>query len=102
MNEGLVQSIDCYYDKSRKLFIGIFGLGEDVCGYPRLVHGGLSAAVADESFGGLIFSLKEHGVLPGGPAYTARLEIDYARPVPANTRVVALARLDELDGRKVW
>lgn len=70
--------------------------------YPRLVHGGLSAAVADESFGGLIFALKEHGVLPGGPAYTARLELDYARPVPANTKVVVVAKVEQLEGRKVW
>lgn len=64
MDEGLVKGIECFYNRKDHAFIGVFRLGEDVCGYPRLVHGGLSAAVADESFGGLVLALKENGVLP--------------------------------------
>lgn len=33
MDEGLVNSIDCWYNKRDHMFIGVFTLGEDVCGY---------------------------------------------------------------------
>lgn len=50
----------------------------DVCGYPRIVHGGLTAAILDETFGFLLFALKHHGQLPfWQPAFTAHLEVDY-------------------------
>ena len=39
-------------------------LGREVCGFPRIVHGGLTAAIIDESFGGLLFALKQQKALP--------------------------------------
>ena len=39
-------------------------LGREVCGFPRIVHGGLTAAIIDESFGGLLFALKKQRALP--------------------------------------
>lgn len=39
-------------------------LGREVCGFPRIVHGGLTAAIIDESFGGLLFALKKQKALP--------------------------------------
>ncbi len=46
-------------------------LGREVCGFPRIVHGGLTAAIIDESFGGLLFALKQSRALNfWGPAYT--------------------------------
>ena len=35
----------------------------EVCGFPRVVHGGLTAAIIDESFGGLLFALKQQKAL---------------------------------------
>ena len=50
----------------------------DVCGYPRIVHGGLTAAILDETFGFLFYAMKHHKQLPfWQPAYTAHLEVDY-------------------------
>ena len=41
--------------------------------FPRIVHGGLTAAIIDESYGGLLFALKKAGALRfWGPAYTGR------------------------------
>ena len=40
------------------------------------MHGGLTAAIVDESFGGLLFALKQAGGLGfWGPAYTVNLEV---------------------------
>lgn len=48
----------------------------EVCGFPRVVHGGLTASIMDETFGFLLFALKQHRQLPfWGPAYTAHLEV---------------------------
>ena len=52
--------------------------GREVCGYPQTVHGGMTAAVIDETLGGLCISLWKTGALGfRPPAYTARLEVDY-------------------------
>jgi hypothetical protein len=34
--------------------------------------------------------------------YTARLEVDYVTPLPAETVVVCSARVESLAGRKLW
>lgn len=55
----------------RPRFYSVISLGREVCGFPRIVHGGLTAAIIDESFGGLLFALKQSRALKfWGPAYT--------------------------------
>ena len=50
------------------------------CGYPRILHGGMTAAVLDEAFGFLFLSLRHHGQLPfRAPAFTAHLEVAYRK-----------------------
>jgi acyl-coenzyme A thioesterase PaaI-like protein len=71
-------------------------------GHPRITHGGFSAALIDETAGGLIFKLKQAGKLGPGPAYTARLEVDYKLPLQTQTVVVCTARVVSIEGRKVW
>ena len=54
-----------------------------VCGFPTIVHGGLTATVMDETLGFLLFALKKQKALPfWGPAYTAHLEVDYKAVCP--------------------
>lgn len=50
--ERMVQDMVCVYNKHKREFHTIVRVGTDVCGYPRTVHGGLTAAIADETFGG--------------------------------------------------
>lgn len=51
-----------------------------VCGYPRVQHGGFSAALMDEVMGMLFLALRARRRLPFvGPAFTARLEVDYKK-----------------------
>lgn len=57
---------------------GMLCMCRGVCGYPRVLHGGFTAAYLDESLGLLFYALRQHGCLPFiGPAFTAHLEVDY-------------------------
>lgn len=52
----------------------------NTAGYPATCHGGLTAAIVDETFGGLYSSLLTSGKLGVTiPGLTARLEMDYKR-----------------------
>ena len=64
-------------------------------GGPGVVHGGAVAAFFDDLMG---FVPVAHLV----PAVTARLEIDYRRPIPLGISVRGEAWLTERDGRKLW
>ncbi len=64
-------------------------------GAPGLIHGGLLAAAFDEVLGGLNW-------LVGAPAVTARLETDFRRPVPVGSKVVIVATIEGVAGRKVY
>ena len=52
--EAMVREMVCVYNRNTKEFHTIVRVGRDVCGYPRTVHGGLTAAIADETFGGAL------------------------------------------------
>ena len=60
--------------------------GPDIINHVRLYlrsssllrHSGMTAAIVDESFGGLLLALRQAGALPfWGPAFTASLEVAY-------------------------
>ena len=73
-----------------------------MCGHRGIVHGGLSAALLDETLGGAVYCLKAAGLVGRGPAFTAALEVDYKAPLPAGSVVAVVAVLDRVDGRKAW
>jgi acyl-coenzyme A thioesterase PaaI-like protein len=106
--ETMVQSkqigeFRCFYEKAGKKFHSVVQLGNDVCGFPQTVHGGLTAAIVDETLGGLgvcMWRAGKLGVRP--PAYTARLEVDYKRKIPAGSTILVTAELDHVEGRKIW
>jgi len=64
-------------------------------GGPGIAHGGVVAAVLDDLFGFLLYRA-------GFPMVTARLEIDYKRPIAVEVDYAAEARIDSREGRKVW
>ena len=67
----------------------------EVCGYPNTVHGGLTAAIMDEAFGGLMFNIWRSGQLGLSlPAVTARLEVDYCNRLPQNAVVLCTTKLE--------
>jgi acyl-coenzyme A thioesterase PaaI-like protein len=64
-------------------------------GAPGLAHGGLLGTAFDEALGALNWLLLV-------PAVTARLEVDFRRPVPVGSVLHIDARIVGQDGRKVY
>jgi acyl-coenzyme A thioesterase PaaI-like protein len=64
-------------------------------GGPGLLHGGLLNTAFDECLGA-------PGLIVGRPAVTARLEVDFRRPVPVGAKVWITSRIDAVAGRKVY
>jgi acyl-coenzyme A thioesterase PaaI-like protein len=62
-------------------------------GPPGWLHGGMSGLLLDEVLG-------KAAAVPGYPGMTARLELDYRRPVPLSTPLRFGARITEVAGRK--
>lgn len=64
-------------------------------GAPGLAHGGLLSTAFDEALGALNWLLLV-------PAVTARLEVDFRRPVPVGSVLHIDARITGVAGRKVY
>jgi len=69
-------------------------LGKAFEGAPGRAHGGIVAALLDETMG-LVMAIND--VL----AYTVQLHISYLAPTPVNEPIIARAWLKERDGRKL-
>lgn len=80
-----------------KSLVSISYLGEDLCGHPGLVHGGLLATLLDEGLARCCFA-----ALPNKVGMTANLNINYRNPTPAGGFVVLRARTTRVEGRKAW
>uniref|UniRef100_A0A061RV78 Thioesterase superfamily member 4 n=1 Tax=Tetraselmis sp. GSL018 TaxID=582737 RepID=A0A061RV78_9CHLO len=102
LKSGLVNDIHCFFDADKRRFHTLLDLGPDVCGHPTIVHGGITAAIMDEAFGGLIFCLKKKKVLGPGPPFTVKLEVEYKKPIRVNRNIVCSTEILDVDGRKVW
>jgi len=87
----------CWTEKGGKSLVSISHLGTDVCGHPGIVHGGLLATMLDEGLARCCFAALPHNV-----GVTAKLEINYRKPVHAGTYVVLRARTIRVEGRKAW
>lgn len=73
---------------------GRFVVTEHHQGAPGLAHGGLLAASMDELLGSLNWLLM-------APAVTAKLGVDFLRPVPVGTELGLHAEVTAIAGRKV-
>ena len=72
-------------------------LGEELCGHPTIIHGGLLATLLDEGLARACFP-----ALPNKIGVTASLKIDYRAPCPAGSYVVLKAETTKVEGRKAW
>lgn len=84
-------------EKDGKSLVSIFYLGEDVCGHPGIVHGGLLATLLDEGLARCCFP-----ALPNKVGMTANLNINYRKPAPAGRYYVLRAKTVNVEGRKAW
>jgi uncharacterized protein (TIGR00369 family) len=64
-------------------------------GGPGVVHGGAAAAFFDDLMGFVMMAHQQ-------PAVTARLEMNYLRPIPLGMTLQAEAWLAAQEGRKAW
>lgn len=102
LRQELIDDIIFLFDDQNNLFHTIISLGTDIAGHPRITHGGFTSAVMDEATGGLVYALKNQGQLGEGPAFTARLEVNYRKPLPTNIVILCTAKVDNVEGRKIW
>jgi adenylylsulfate kinase len=72
-------------------------IGEDLCGHPGIVHGGLLATMLDEGLARCCFDALPHKI-----GVTANLNIDYRKPTPAGSFLVLRAETTKVEGRKAW
>ncbi|PSC67606.1 Acyl-coenzyme A thioesterase THEM4 [Micractinium conductrix] len=103
--QGLLENLDGYYDSQLRRFHAVVALGRNTCGHPRVVHGGLTAAIIDESLGGLIFAImqdKQAAAELPWPMYTVQLDVSYKQKIGAGATVLCTTEIESVDGRKVW
>jgi len=93
----------------------LFSLGDGLNGFPAVLHGGIVAAILDETMGILLQQNadlvhmravalgKKDGEWPEPiPQYTVELNIKYKRPVKTPGLIMSTAELVKTDGRKMW
>ena len=64
-------------------------------GAPGIAHGGAVATVVDDVLGFMLYVVLAPGV-------TRKLEVEYLKPVLIGVRYSIRAKVDEIDGRKLW
>jgi len=74
---------------------GSFTVTEHHQGAPGLAHGGVVAAAMDEAMGFLLWLLKTLAV-------TARIEVDFRRPVPVGSTLELSGHVEREEGRKIF
>ncbi|PKI85460.1 hypothetical protein MVES1_000356 [Malassezia vespertilionis] len=75
----------------------IVHVGRDLCGYEGVVHGGLTATMFDEALARTAFY-----ALPHHMGVTAKLQVVYFRPVPADQFLTIETEVLEGMGRKAF
>ena len=84
-----------FMHKRQPVVCGEFRIGCELCGHVETVHGGITSAVFDNTFGWLAWLNK-------GAVYTAFLKVDYRTPIPCGQEVFFHTKIDRIDGRKVF
>lgn len=81
----------------------LFALGEGLCGYEALLHGGMTTTMVDETLGvvnELNTALGKTGGLYAASSVTASLNMRFLRPIPAEGEVCVTAWVEGVEGRK--
>lgn len=98
---GIEFGIGRLSDTNQELVM-IIHVGNSVCGHPSIVHGGMIAALFDDTMGYLFFALS-NGEYTG---FTAYLNVTYVAKMELNAyggKTVAICtRVTKRDGRKVF
>ncbi|KAH7156573.1 thioesterase family protein [Dactylonectria macrodidyma] len=94
---GAEKVVDPYVftDDDAGSLLAFYHLGRRLAGHSGIVHGGVAATLLDECMGRACFPR-----LPNKIAVTAKLEVEYKRPIPVNSVVIVRADTKEVEGRK--
>ncbi|KAI2472164.1 Adenylylsulfate kinase-domain-containing protein [Annulohypoxylon bovei var. microspora] len=86
-----------FAEQGGKSLVSISFLGDELCGHPGIIHGGLLATILDEGLARCCFAALPHKI-----GMTANLNINYRAPAPAGSYVVLKATTTKVEGRKAW
>ena len=104
--EDMVEEMELYLDGNEKSVAGVYRLGCSLCGHRGIIHGGITAMAFDDTFGLCAYSMhvKSRTLENNGSpaAFTANLDINYRKPLPCDQRVVFNAKIDRVEGRKIF
>ncbi|KAI9159074.1 hypothetical protein HJFPF1_07082 [Paramyrothecium foliicola] len=84
-----------FFDNASGSLIAFYQLGTSLSGHIGIVHGGIIATLLDECMGRACFPKLQHKI-----AVTAKLEVEYKKPIPAGSIVYVLAETRDVQGRK--
>ena len=93
---GRVEQYEMYINKQREELLAVITFGKSLNGYPGVVHGGILGLLLDNSFGILFLNLQKP------LSVTANLNINYRSPTFASTQAVLFAKIDRVEGRKMF
>ncbi|CAG8909570.1 unnamed protein product [Penicillium egyptiacum] len=77
--------------------VSVFHIGQDLCGHPGFVHGGLLSVLFDE-----VFARCVSATFPSGLGMTANLNVDFRKPALPNRMYVLRTKTVKVEGRKAW
>ncbi|PYH93050.1 thioesterase family protein [Aspergillus ellipticus CBS 707.79] len=83
--------------RPRAQVISVFHIGEQMCGHPGYVHGGLLSVMFDEAFARCVSDS-----FPSGLGMTANLNVDFRKPAIPDRVYVMKAETVKVEGRKAW
>jgi acyl-coenzyme A thioesterase PaaI-like protein len=81
----------------------LFALSDGLCGYNKVLHGGMTMSMVDESMGvinEINMALGKKGALFQATSVTATLEIKFLKPVSTDDAVCITAWVESWEGRK--
>ncbi|MCM2322985.1 MAG: PaaI family thioesterase [Oligoflexia bacterium] len=76
-------------------FFAEISTGKYAEGPPGHVHGGAMAGILDEAMGVMVWYNRH-------PVLTAKLNVDFRKPLPLGLAVVMESRIERIEGRKVY
>merc|ERR1712087_58572 len=102
--KSMVEEAELYNDEASSSVAGIYVLGCSLCGHSGLIHGGVTAMALDDTFGLCYYQgMRKSTLRPdAGRGFTANLDVNYRKPLPCAQRVVVHARIERVEGRKVY
>jgi len=84
-----------FYQTADNEVVGLFAPREEHQSYPGMTHGGISAAILDETIGRAIMSFYDQNTF----GVTIDLQVKYKKPVPLGVELKAVGRITKDNGR---